>query len=62
MSDWRDYWREDDESYDPDSLCTHCGGEGHCDDGADPLGNCPDELHPCHACRGSGKRKDQVIF
>jgi DnaJ-class molecular chaperone len=42
--------------------CTHCGGEGTCDDGADPLLTCPDELHPCHACKGSGLRRDQVIF
>jgi hypothetical protein len=42
--------------------CTHCGGEGLCWDGSDPLGNCPDDPHRCHACHGSGKRKDQVIF
>lgn len=49
---------DDDREYD----CTHCGGEGLCWDGADPLGNCPDEPHRCHACGGSGNRKDQVIF
>lgn len=42
--------------------CTHCGGEGLCWDGSDPLGNCPDDPHRCHACAGSGKRKDQTIF
>jgi hypothetical protein len=42
--------------------CTHCGGEGLCWDGSDPLGNCPDEPHRCHACGGSGNRKDQRIF
>lgn len=42
--------------------CTHCGGEGLCWDGSDPLGNCPDEPHRCHACGGSGRRKDQVIW
>jgi DnaJ-class molecular chaperone len=47
----------------PDELpCTHCNGEGLCWDGADPLLTCPDEPHPCHACHGSGARKDQVIF
>lgn len=42
--------------------CTHCGGEGTCEDGADPLLTCPYEPHACHACNGSGKRRDQVIF
>lgn len=48
---------------DADDLhCTHCGGEGLCWDGADPLGNCPDDPHRCHACNGSGKRRDQTLF
>jgi hypothetical protein len=47
---------------DDDLECTHCGGEGTCDDGADPLWSCPDELHSCHACGGSGNRKDQRVF
>jgi len=53
-----------DEAYDDgfDLECTHCGGEGTCYDGSDPLGDCPDEEHPCHACYGSGKRRDQTIF
>jgi DnaJ-class molecular chaperone len=42
--------------------CTHCDGDGICDDGADPLWSCPSEAHFCHACNGSGKRRDQVIF
>lgn len=42
--------------------CTHCGGEGTCDANANPLWDCDDELHPCHACRGSGNRRDQTIF
>jgi hypothetical protein len=42
--------------------CTWCNGEGVCMDGADPLGNCPDEPHRCHACLGSGNRQDQVLF
>lgn len=49
---------EDDEEFD----CTHCGGEGECEEGSDPLGRCPEEPHPCHACGGSGDRKDQTIF
>lgn len=44
------------------TLCTHCGGDGLCWDGADPLDNCPDTAHACHACNGSGDREDQVIF
>jgi hypothetical protein len=49
--DWGEEW-----------ACTHCGGEGVCTDGSDPLGNCPDVPHRCHACGGSGARKDQTIF
>lgn len=45
-----------------DWECTHCGGEGICMDGADPLGNCPDDPHKCHACNGHGDRDHQVIF
>lgn len=56
--DFPDYEWDDDY----DLECTHCGGEGFCDDGSDPLGNCPDELHRCHACGGSGNRSDQRIF
>ena len=47
---------------DVERACTHCGGEGLCSAGADPLGNCPDDFHDCHACNGSGNREDQVIF
>lgn len=60
---WRehpDYYR--DEPDDDDARCTHCGGEGLCAEGADPLGDCPDELHRCHACGGSGEGRDQVIW
>lgn len=42
--------------------CTHCGGEGTCDDNANPLWDCDDSLHSCHSCGGSGKRRDQTIF
>jgi hypothetical protein len=52
----------DDYEFDPEWGCTHCGGEGTCDEGSDPLGNCPDDLHRCHACGGSGRRSDQRIF
>jgi DnaJ-class molecular chaperone len=54
--EWDDYEQDD------NWPCTHCNGEGVCTDGADPLGNCPDEPHRCHACRGSGAREDQTIF
>lgn len=53
---------EDDEMWDPEHDCTHCGGDGICEDGSDPLLTCPDDPHACHACRGSGDRKDQTIF
>lgn len=53
--------RPDDE-FDPEWACTHCNGEGLCWDGADPLGDCPDEPHSCHACYGSGRREDQWVF
>lgn len=57
---------DDDDDYDGgfggEESCTHCGGEGICMDGSDPLGNCPDRPHRCHACGGSGAREDQVIF
>lgn len=52
----------EDDDWGGELECTHCGGEGLCWDGANPLGDCPDEIHACHACYGSGKRKDQVIF
>ena len=52
----------DAEGYDPEWACTHCNGEGLCWDGADPLDDCPDEPHPCHACYGSGEREDQWLF
>jgi DnaJ-class molecular chaperone len=48
--------------HDEDMECTHCNGEGTCWEGSDPLGDCPDEPHRCHACNGSGNRRDQVIF
>jgi len=50
----------DRDEYDLD--CTNCGGNGDCVDGSDPLGDCPYDPHPCHACGGSGRREDQVIF
>ena len=40
--------------------CTHCDGEGLCWDGCDPLWY--DAIHKCHACHGSGRRRDQVLF
>ena len=52
----------DENIVDDDWPCTHCGGEGLCMDGSDPLGNCPDEPHRCHACGGSGNRRGQTIF
>ena len=60
-----DEWSDDldhADDYGEEWRCTHCAGEGSCWDGSDPLGDCPDEPHPCHACGGSGHRRDQVIF
>lgn len=45
-----------------DLECTICGGEGTCDANADPLWDCDDSIHDCHACRGSGMRRDQSYF
>jgi hypothetical protein len=42
--------------------CTHCGGEGTCDANENPLWDCDVNLHPCHSCGGSGKRRDQRVF
>lgn len=50
------------EQWDDLLACTHCNGEGVCWDGADPLGDCPEEPHRCHACGGTGDRGDQVHF
>lgn len=58
-------WDEDPEGYFDESEgwpCTHCSGEGTCDEGSDPLGNCPEDTHRCHACGGSGNRRDQTVF
>jgi hypothetical protein len=57
--EWFDPYRDD---FGNELDCTHCGGEGTCDDNADPLGDCDDNPHPCHACNGSGLRRDQTIF
>jgi len=53
---------EEDEMWECEWECTYCGGEGTCEEGSDPLLTCPDDPHPCHACGGSGDRKDQTIF
>lgn len=50
------------DALDEELACTHCGGEGVCEEGIDPLMTCPEDPHPCHACGGSGNREDQVIF
>lgn len=50
------------EEFEDEWACTHCSGEGICDENNDPLWDCDDRPHRCHACNGSGKRRDQVIF
>lgn len=56
----RDDWYVDEFGYELE--CTHCNGDGTCDVNADPLWDCDDQPHPCHACGGTGKRRDQTIF
>lgn len=51
----------DDYEYD-DFDCTICGGDGTCMDNSDPLWDCDELPHACHACRGTGRRKDQRYF
>lgn len=55
LSDCQCYEHPDD-----DGPCSHCGGEGDCACGMDPLWY--DEIHPCHACNGTGNARDQVIW
>lgn len=57
-------WLEgsEDDFFDQEWHCTHCGGEGTCEDNANPLWDCDDNPHPCHSCGGSGKREDQRVF
>lgn len=62
MTDQNDTPAVDGYDEDPEWACTHCGGSGDCYDGSDPLGDCGDEIHACHACYGTGKRKDQWVF
>lgn len=64
MTGFDDDWTDELEAAlaDDSHACTHCGGDGVCDDGADPLGNCPDDAHRCHACAGTGDRAMQRIF
>lgn len=45
---------------DDDAECSHCSGEGTCESGCDP--GWYDDIHPCHACNGTGLARDQVIW
>lgn len=49
-----------DDIEDDDAACSHCSGEGTCENGCDP--GWYDDIHPCHACSGTGRAKDQVIW
>jgi hypothetical protein len=52
-----------DKDFMDDLDCTHCCGDGICDDGYDDIGgSCPSTAHFCHACKGTGRRRDQVFF
>lgn len=52
----------DDEDFMDNLDCTHCGGTGECDDNANPLWDCDDLPHACHACGGTGNRSDQMTL
>ena len=58
--DWLVSHCQCDEYDDDEAACTHCGGEGTCEAGCDP--GWYDDIHACHACNGTGNRRDQVIF
>lgn len=56
-----------DEDYDgPDYDCSWCCGEGEFWGnelpGYDPGWHDPDTLYPCPACKGTGTRRNQVLF
>jgi hypothetical protein len=55
-----------DEDFMDDLDCTWCGGEceffGNELPGYDPGWHLPDHLYACPACKGSGNRRDQVLF
>lgn len=55
-----------DDEFPEDFDCTWCGGEGEFWGnelpGYDPGWHLPDQLYPCPACKGTGNRKDQVLF
>lgn len=55
-----DYELYDDEDFGDEYACTHCGGEGEIEND-DPLWYVGDFI-PCHACGGTGNRRDQRIF
>ena len=42
--------------------CTHCGGEGTCDAGADHVVGLPGRVAPVSRVRQVEKRADQTIF
>lgn len=53
----------DDDEFDDQWCCTHCGGEGWCEVD-DPLWDECDEFGygECSACSGTGERKHQTVF
>lgn len=57
---------EDDYDVPDDYDCSWCGGEGEFWGnelpGYDPGWHLPDQLYPCPACKGTGNRRDQVLF
>ena len=57
---------EDDGDFMDDYDCTWCNGEGQFWGselpGYDPGWHLPDELYPCPACKGTGNRRNQVLF
>lgn len=59
------YPDSEDECYDDDPSCTHCGGDqwAECDDPLQCLDSrCDGREHPCPACHGTGLSKDQWLW
>lgn len=61
-----DNCRCDDEDFTDELDCSWCSGEGAFWGaelpGYDPGWHLPDEMYPCPSCKGTGNRRDQVLF
>lgn len=54
---------DDDDFYDDDLDCFHCGGEGFIEGSemGDPMWYDDDEWYKCFSCGGSGNRADMTV-